>query len=119
MTYTQMVEPDGSVSMATALRDDGAVVCSDDPEFEAWLAAGNKLLPSALPTTEIATRKAAALKTQALATLKKTDDVATRCFKAGVEFPADWQACVQQLRAVMRGESNTIPTLPAYSAGTQ
>jgi hypothetical protein len=61
-------------------------------------------------------------KVAAQAALDKSDMVAVRCVKAGVEFPSEWQAYVASLRAVMSAsdgaENGVIPTMPSYPAGT-
>ncbi len=47
---------------------------------------------------------------------------AIRCFKAGVAFPANWQAYTAELRAIVNGSASPMPTAlpvqPAYPAGT-
>jgi hypothetical protein len=61
------------------------------------------------------------LQVQAQAELVGTDLVASRCFKAGVAFPAAWQTYTQALRAIVNGADTTstnLPTKPAYPAGT-
>jgi len=50
--------------------------------------------------------------------LDKSDMVAIRCMKVNAPFPAEWQAYVADLRAVIQGISNVLPTQPAYPAGT-
>lgn len=54
----------------------------------------------------------------ATAELAKTDAVAVRCFKAGAAFPADWQAYVIALRAIVNGGPGPLPAMPAYPPGT-
>ena len=57
----------------------------------------------------------------AQAALNKSDLVATRCFKAGVAFPAAWLTYVEALRAIVSastGTPATLPVPPAYPAGT-
>ena len=54
----------------------------------------------------------------ALSALAKSDDIAMRCFKAGVAFPAEWQSYVTALRAIAGGASGLLPIQPAYPAGT-
>ena len=56
---------------------------------------------------------ASQLKSQALALLVMSDMVATRCFKAGVSFPSEWQSFVTSLRAIVSTGTGTIPATPA------
>jgi hypothetical protein len=58
------------------------------------------------------------LKSQAQAALDASDLTASRCFKAGVVFPSEWQTYVTALRAIVSTGTGTIPTQPAYPAGT-
>ena len=58
------------------------------------------------------------LKSSACVALLKSDTVAIRCVKAGIEFPADWQQYVSDLRAVIRGHRFTMPKTPSYPEGT-
>ncbi|MBI3441726.1 MAG: hypothetical protein HY052_08025 [Proteobacteria bacterium] len=58
------------------------------------------------------------IKADAHAALKASDLVAVRCLKAGVSFPAEWQAYVVQLRAVAVGAAGPLPDQPAFPAGT-
>lgn len=60
---------------------------------------------------------------QAKAALDKMDapgGCAIRCFKAGVAFPAPWQAYTLALRAIVGGSSDAtaMPVEPPYPAGT-
>ena len=50
--------------------------------------------------------------------LDASDMVALRCLKAGVSFPAEWQAYCATLRTIVGGSSDDIPTAPDYPAGT-
>lgn len=53
--------------------------------------------------------------------LKRNDAVLLRCLKAGVAYPAEWQAYDAALRAIVRAESGDAdakPQRPAYPAGT-
>lgn len=54
------------------------------------------------------------LKNQALILLDKSDKVAIRCIKAGTSFPSEWMKYVEDLRAVVKGESATLPNMPKY-----
>jgi hypothetical protein len=62
------------------------------------------------------------LAAQAQAALDRSDMTSTRCFKAGVPFPADWQTYCVALRAIVGGTAGpmptTLPAQPAYPAGT-
>lgn len=55
-----------------------------------------------------------ALSGQAQALLDKTDQVALRCWKAGVAWPAEWQEAVVLLRAylIAKDTSKPVPSLP-------
>jgi hypothetical protein len=55
-----------------------------------------------------------ALAAQAQVLLDKTDQVALRCWKAGVAWPAEWQASVVDLRAylISKDASKPVPSLP-------
>lgn len=52
--------------------------------------------------------------------LDNSDTVALRCFKAGVTFPADWQAWSTHCRNVIRGTVDLDETLKPsqYPTGT-
>jgi len=50
--------------------------------------------------------------------LFQTDKVAIRCVKAGVSFPLEWQNYVSDLRDVVNGINDILPTQPDYPAGT-
>lgn len=66
-------------------------------------------------------RSKTALKQAAQAELDATDLVCLRCYKAGVSYPAAWQAYTMALRAIVSGTDTTstaLPTRPAYPAGT-
>ncbi len=58
------------------------------------------------------------LKAQAQAALDASDMTAVRCVKAGVAFPSEWQTYVTALRAIVSSGTGTLPTQPAYPAGT-
>lgn len=63
----------------------------------------------------------AALVASAKTALDTTDMVCLRCYKAGMAFPAPWQTYTASIRAIVNGSdttSNTLPTQPAYPAGT-
>jgi hypothetical protein len=69
-------------------------------------------LPPAIP---LATQARAALNT-----MDGPGGCAIRCYKAGVAFPADWQAYCLALRAIANGASTAtvLPVQPPYPAGT-
>jgi len=93
---------------------------SDYQQYLAWVAQGNTPEP-AQTSAEIAAEVLAELKTSARSALAVTDSVAVRCWKANVPYPADWQTYTAALRAVANGSdttSTTLPTTPAYPAGT-
>lgn len=53
--------------------------------------------------------------------LDKTDLVCLRCYKANVTYPVEWQKYTADLRKIVNGTditSTTLPTRPAYPAGT-
>lgn len=54
----------------------------------------------------------------AFSALEKSDLVALRCFKSGVEFPQAWKDYVISLRAIVNGGSGPIPDQPTYPQGT-
>lgn len=55
----------------------------------------------------------------AKAGLAESDRVAIRCAKAGVPYPADWQAYDAALRPIAKGSADgPLPTRPEYPAGT-
>jgi hypothetical protein len=83
-------------------------------------AVSNGALVSYTPSATTPT-----LAQQALAALNAMDapgGCAIRCFKAGVAFPPDWQTYCSELRAIVNGTANPMPTIlptqPAYPAGT-
>jgi hypothetical protein len=73
---------------------------------------------SPAPPAPTAAQQGSALKERAQVALDASDMVATRCFKAGVAFPTDWQTYVSDLRAIVSSGTGTLPTAPAYPAGT-
>lgn len=71
--------------------------------------------------TPTAAQLHAALVASAKAALDITDMVCLRCYKAGVAYPSAWQTYTTALRAIVNGSdttSTTLPTQPAYPAGT-
>ena len=84
----------------------GAVYCPP------WLGIGCHITDSApLPPLPIQAGKA----------LSKSDLVVTRCYSAGVAVPTTWQTYRTALRNIVNGTdtiSTTLPTAPAYPAGT-
>lgn len=57
------------------------------------------------------------LAVQAQTKIEETDLVALRCVKAGVPFTEAWLNYVAALRAVVRGESETVPNPPMDESG--
>lgn len=47
-----------------------------------------------------------------------SDRTVLRCYENGVAVPAAWVSYRKALRAVVSGTSATLPTQPAYPAGT-
>jgi len=64
----------------------------------------------------------AAHQAQAQAELDHGDKVCTRCMKAGVPYPAAWDARDQALRAIVKASTGDptqpLPTRPAYPENT-
>lgn len=55
---------------------------------------------------------------EARSALDASDMTALRCMKAGIAFPADWQAYCATLRAIVAGtQSGPLPARPNYPAG--
>lgn len=93
----------------TKMTPNGPVKMTKDEEAE--FRAQQKLLA--------AEADAAQLRTAALERLKASDMVALRCIKAGVAYPAEWQAYDQALRGIAASGIGSIPDAPAYPAGTE
>lgn len=55
---------------------------------------------------------------KAQAALDKSDLTATRCFKAGVPFPLEWQTYVAYLRTIASSGTGSLPDQPPYPTGT-
>lgn len=75
-------------------------------------------IQNAPPTS---TQLHALLVESAKASLDVSDRVCLRCYKANVTFPAAWQAWTVSLRNIVNGtdtNSTSLPTQPAYPAGT-
>jgi hypothetical protein len=56
--------------------------------------------------------------TEARSLLAVSDITIVRCYEHAVPVPAEWQAYRTALRAIIAGTSTTLPTKPAYPAGT-
>lgn len=76
---------------------------------------GNPIAIDYVPTPEEA---ADILVGTAILALEASDDVYIRCGKAGVVWPESWQTYCLALRQVVVGTLTTLPTRPAYPAGT-
>lgn len=50
--------------------------------------------------------------------LEQSDNVAVRCFKAGITFPSEWEQYVVDLRRVVNGELSELPLMPEYTVGS-
>ncbi len=50
--------------------------------------------------------------------LSKSDLVALRCVKAGIQFPLIWRIYISELRAIINGGTGPLPTQPEYPEGT-
>jgi hypothetical protein len=119
--YTYTTIPNST----SILRSDGQTIPNDPRNsdwmaYDSWLAAGNT------PTAYVAP---ALTWPQYLGTVQAeldfSDNVATRCVKAGVAYPAAWLTRDQALRALMRATSGdvSVPILtfqprPAFPEGT-
>ena len=88
---------------------DGEMVEMSDADYAAFQA-----MQTAATTQSAITQ----LKSQAQAALDKSDIVATRCFKAGISFPSEWQAYVVSLRIIIDSGNGVMPTKPPYPMGT-
>ena len=62
--------------------------------------------------------KKAALKSQAISLLNQTDMTILRCVEAGIDVPQVWYTYRNDLRDVVRGNTDTIPEQPSYPEGT-
>lgn len=102
--------PDGTIPA-------GAVVCTQ-AQYEnasAWTVANGAIVAATPPTVPLAQQAQAALDQ-----MDAPGGCAIRCFKAGVAFPAAWQAYCTALRAIVNGTSTAtaMPAQPAFPAGT-
>lgn len=124
-TDTKIVSVFAGPQAATAFPNQGIVIPSDArwATFYASMPASGQagLTP---PTTPVAP-PGPTLAQQAQAALDVMDapgGCAIRCFKAGVAFPAAWQAYCTALRAIVNGTASptptVVPTAPAFPAGT-
>jgi len=112
----------------TAMPDDAVAITSET--YAAMMAAqtrglviqgttsGQPVAVASPPPTGVLAQ--AILKSAALAALTASDVTATRCFKAGVPFPAPWIAYTQALRVIVEHPESSLilPDLPAYPVGT-
>ena len=77
---------------------------------------------SETPPDFSATQKWDEYKAEAQIALDKTDSVALRCWKAGVNFPPAWQSYTKALRDIVRAASGdaskALPEPPPYPEGT-
>lgn len=99
--------------------EDGAFIPADPRNqdyaaYLAWVASGNTALsadaPPALP-----------LKSQAQTALDASEITMIRCVENSVTVPAAWATYRKALRAILNGTDTTstsLPTRPAYPAGT-
>ena len=103
--------PAGAQSLSDAAH--GALLAGQ-AEGRPIVATGNTLaLAEPLPVAE------PLLASQARAALDASDVTAIRCVKAGVAFPAEWQAYCTALRSIVAGAlAQALPPRPDYPAGT-
>lgn len=59
-----------------------------------------------------------ALINEAKLKLMLTDNVLIRCLKVSISYPQEWVDYTNDLRLVVRGELNELPTQPNYPEGT-
>lgn len=101
-----------------------AYIGTNNAGFLAWQSAGGLVTKIA---TEQELREVLAaqypegwpadfLKMQAKERLAKNDAVFVRCGKDGIEYPAEWRAFDETLRAIVNGTSEltVLPEAPAY-----
>lgn len=101
---------------------DGAYIPADPDNddyksYLAWVAHGN----TASPNPDAASRAFALYQYQAQALLDKSDVTVCRCVEHGVSVPAEWVAYRASLRGIVSATSGipgSLPTKPAYPAGT-
>ncbi len=77
-----------------------------------WAYDGTAFTVPALATPAVP------LPVQAEAALTASDRTILRCYEHAVPVPAEWTAYRAELRAVISGASTTMPTRPAFPAGT-
>ena len=100
---------------ADRLANDTALSLVGDQPMTAQEIADRQVEEAANIIAEVS----ANLKQAALTSLNTTVRMtAERCVIAGVPFPADWQAYVAALRAVVNGTSTNLPVQPLFPAGT-
>lgn len=78
---------------------------------------GNPLITNEIPEEIILSNLIASAKYE----LVKTDMVAIRCIKSGVDFPTEWKNYVLELRNISNGNctiNTTLPLRPEYPEGT-
>jgi hypothetical protein len=74
--------------------------------------------PQAVDFTPSPAQVAAQLAAQAQTELTKSDVTMIRCIEHGVAIPAAWVTYRAELRQVINGTLTTMPTQPAYPAGS-
>ena len=91
-----------------------ATLLAGQAEGRPIVATGNTLALAEPPQAP-----APSLPSQARAALDASDVTAIRCVKAGVAFPAEWQAYCAALRAIVAGAAaEALPPRPDYPTGT-
>jgi hypothetical protein len=78
-------------------------------------ANGNPVAAVFVPSAE---QTAARLKADAQTALDASDVTVLRCIEHDIVLPSEWVTYRTSLRAVVNGTSSTIPTRPAYPAGS-
>ncbi len=68
---------------------------------------------------EIDAKALATFKTEVQTAIDKTDSVALRCWKAGVEFPIEWRKYTVTLRTLLASKVVVeLPVMPDYPVGS-
>lgn len=88
----------------------GGTIVTMDAEQEAAFLSAQAESQSAQERSDLISKAQVAL--------DKSDLTATRCFKAGVSFPSEWQTYVTSLRSIASSGTGSLPDQPPYPIGT-